>query len=300
MKNALGTPQGKGRWAVRGVCCVALFIFATLAVAAENERHVPLEGQSNFRDIGGYQTKDGQTVRWAEIYRSGELPSLTDADIAKLDRLGLSTVVNFLTPAEIEDRGADRLPEGPLEISAPIYGGEQNLTVNVTEARRTGDFSQVPVELNEDIHGLLITDENAREQYARFLRSAMDPDQRPLVVHCSHGIHRTGTAIAVLLSALGVPWETVREDYLLSNKYRADEIERRISELRALASQNQNIPENDVDTTNIEAFYRLEASYIDASFSEMLAEYGSVEGYLLEGLGLTAQELTRLRTELLE
>lgn len=177
---------------------------------------------------------------------------------------------------------------------------DEELTVVVTEARRTGDFSKVPVELNEQLHQLLITEDEAKQQYARFLRSAMDPDQRPLVFHCSHGVHRTGTAAALLLSALGVPWETVREDYLLSNTYRADEIERRISELRALAAENQGIPESDVDTTNLEAFYRLQGSYIDASLSAMLAGYDSVEGFLLNGLGLTEQELETLRAELLQ
>lgn len=281
----------------------AFMFFSALPALSQEQRHVALDGQSNFRDIGGYETTDGRIVRWGEIYRSGELPRLTDADIAVLDGLGLSTVVNFLTSAEIEDRGPDRLPKGVYEISAPITGGDggdEELTVVVTEARRTGDFSKVPVELNEQLHQLLITEDEAKQQYARFLRSAMDPDQRPLVFHCSHGVHRTGTAAALLLSALGVPWETVREDYLLSNTYRADEIERRISELRALAAENQGIPESDVDTTNLEAFYRLQGSYIDASLSAMLAGYDSVEGFLLNGLGLTEQELETLRAELLQ
>ena len=281
----------------------AFMFFSALPALSQEQRHVALDGQSNFRDIGGYETTDGRIVRWGEIYRSGELPRLTDADIAVLDGLGLSTVVNFLTPAEIANRGPDRLPKGVYEISAPITGGDggdEELTVVVTEARRTGDFSKVPVELNEQLHQLLITEDEAKQQYARFLRSAMDPDQRPLVFHCSHGVHRTGTAAALLLSALGVPWETVREDYLLSNTYRADEIERRISELRALAAENQGIPESDVDTTNLEAFYRLQGSYIDASLSAMLAGYDSVEGFLLNGLGLTEQELETLRAELLQ
>jgi protein-tyrosine phosphatase len=57
-----------------------------------------------------------------------------------------------------------------------------------------------------------------------------------VVYHCSHGVHRTGTATAILLSALGVPWETVPEDYLLSNKYRVEEVNRRNSDLRLLAA----------------------------------------------------------------
>ena len=65
--------------------------------------------------------------------------------------------------------------------------------------------------------------------------------------------------------ALGVPWETVREDYLLSNKYRKAETEKRLAQLRELAAKNQNLPPEEVDMTNINAFYILQGSYIDAT-----------------------------------
>ncbi len=35
-------------------------------------RHIRLEGQANFRDLGGYQTSDGRTVKWRELFRAGE------------------------------------------------------------------------------------------------------------------------------------------------------------------------------------------------------------------------------------
>ena len=54
------------------------------ADAPSDQRHIALEGQSNFRDLGGYLTADGRTVKWAQVYRSGELPRLTDKDVAKL------------------------------------------------------------------------------------------------------------------------------------------------------------------------------------------------------------------------
>ena len=96
----------------------------TLAQADEAQRHVPLDGQSNFRNLGGYQAADGREVKWGEVFRSGELPRLSDADVDRLDALGVRTVVNFLTPAEIEQRGEDRLPEGVREIEAPIAGAD--------------------------------------------------------------------------------------------------------------------------------------------------------------------------------
>jgi protein-tyrosine phosphatase len=167
----------------------------------------------------------------------------------------------------------------------------------VLEARKTGDFSGIPPELNADIHRILITE--AEEEYATLLRAVADPANRPLVFHCSHGVHRTGTAAAILLSVLGVPWETVREDYLLSNHYRAQENDRRLAELTALAAESQGVPPDAVDTTNMEAFYRLQGAYIDASLEEAVRQHGSMEAYARDGLGLTEAEIEALREQLL-
>ena len=274
-------------------------VFAETA-HAQDRRHVDLEGQANFRDLGGYKTIDGQSVKWGTIYRSGELPRLSDNDIARLNELDIVTVVNFLSPDEIDARGEDRLPTGVKEVFLPISGeAENNLAKVVLEARQTADFSQVPVELNSELHRLLIGDAS-KEQYADMLRLASDPANHPLVFHCSHGVHRTGTAAAILLSALGVPWQTIQEDYLLSNKYREKEIDTRIDQLRDMAAKKQGIPADNVDMTNIKAFYILDVSYIDASLEEINKIYGSIEGYLHEGLGLSNEDITKLKEALLE
>lgn len=261
-------------------------------------RLIGLEGQPNFRDLGGYRTADGRTVKWGQVFRSGELPRLSDDDVAKLEELGLVTVVDFLTEAEIADRGPDRLPDGVKKVPLPMQAGNLGeLTAVVTDARKTGDFSSVPPEINPDIHRRLM--EEGRDYYAALLRQIADPDSRPLVFHCSHGIHRTGTASAILLSALGVPWETVREDYLLSNDARKDEIKKRLGQLKELDAKNRGIPIDEVDTTNMEAFYVLDGTYIDAALDQAVKDYGSMDAYIREALGLTDEEIEQLREELL-
>ena len=285
------------------IACISLLM--TGGVQAENlniepdTRTVPLSGQSNFRDIGGYQTTDGRTVKRGILYRSGELQKLSDEDIDSIEALGIRTVINFLTPEEIEARGGDRLPQDVREVPQPISGGiAGDLTKVVLEARKTGDFSQVSVELNSEIHRLLI--EEGAQQYSALIREILDSKNLPLAFHCSHGVHRTGTATAIVLSLAGVPWETVREDYLLSNITRGEEINKRLGQLRDLAANTQEIPPGDVDTTNMKAFYLLDGSYIDASLDEMKAKYGSVEKYARQRLGLSNEEIAQLRDLLLE
>src|ERR1051325_5189508 len=59
-----------------------------------------LEGASNFRDIGGYQTADGRHVRKGLVYRSNQLSSLTARDYEKLNALGIKLVCDFRTDGE--------------------------------------------------------------------------------------------------------------------------------------------------------------------------------------------------------
>lgn len=285
---------------VAALCVTGSPALVFAEVSAQDLRHIDLEGQPNFRDIGGYKTTDGHVVKLGTIYRTGELPRLTDSDVARLRDLDLATVVNFLSEDEIKARGKDRLPPGVKEIFLPISGeAENDLAKVVLEARQTADFSKVPVELNPEVHRLLVGDAT-KEQYASLLRLAADPANRPLVFHCSHGVHRTGTATAILLSALGVPWETVREDYLLSNVFRKAEIDKRLAQLRAMAAEKQGISVDKVDMTNIKAFYILDSSYIDSSLDEINKVYGSIDNYLHKGLGLSDEEIKKLRESLLE
>ena len=269
-----------------------------LASALADERVVGLQGQPNFRDIGGYETRDGRKVQTGLIYRSGELPRLTDEDLEKLRVLGVKTVVNFLTPEEIEYRGKDRLPEGVREIILPITGEIADVpdaAAQLVEARKTGDFRQFPPAFNTQVHEDLATG-LADDQYKALFEILADESNYPLVYHCSHGVHRTGTATALLLHALNVPWETVREDYLPSNETRRAEVEPRIEQLEDLAFSS---PMSDADRKEnseaIRAFYILQPDYIDASRDGAVEKYGSLDKYLERRLGLNSQKIDNLR-----
>jgi len=270
----------------------------TILNASEDTRVIKLEGQANFRDIGGYKTKDGQILKMGKVYRSGELQKLTDKDVQKLEEIKIKIVVNFLMQEEIEKRGRDNLPKGTKEIFLPITTEDAaDLTKKAVLARETGDFSQLPVELNPTVHAILV--EAGASNYASLIREIIKDKDGALVYHCSHGVHRTGTATAIILSLVGVPWETVREDYLLSNETRKEEVKKRIEQLGKMTAKTQGVPFEKVDMTNIKAFYILEGEYIDATRDTVMKTYGSFENYAIKELKISKEEIESLKKALL-
>ena len=83
-------------------------------------RHVVLDGQPNFRDLGGYKAADGRTVKWRQVFRSGELGKLKDADLKILEDLRVKGVVDLRSEEEISAFGTSRLPAGAKEMPLPI------------------------------------------------------------------------------------------------------------------------------------------------------------------------------------
>ena len=277
---------------------ISLFvIFSCSPEKKESEefnRSITLSGQPNFRDLGGYKTENGKKLKTGLIYRSGTLAKLTDDDVDKIKALNIKTVVNLLDEEERQKYGEDKLPEGVKNIFLPITG-QNNEAAAVLKARQTGDFSDVPVDFNYKIHALLI--EDGKEAYSELFKLLTNPDNYPIVFHCSHGVHRTGTAAALILSALDVPWETVSEDYLLSNEYRKEESEKRIKTLNTLA---ENFGVNDLEQNegNIKAFYILKAKYIDGTKTAIEKKYNSFNNYL-NSLGITEKEKNKIKTILI-
>src|SRR3954452_9609841 len=66
-----------------------------LSMSDAPARHLNLTGASNFRDLGGYPTRDGRSGRWRRIFRSNHLGHLTDDDIAIVRGLGIKRAFDF-------------------------------------------------------------------------------------------------------------------------------------------------------------------------------------------------------------
>ncbi|MFC5719437.1 tyrosine-protein phosphatase [Streptomyces gamaensis] len=241
------------------------------------DRSLHLEGAPNFRDAGGYRTADGHWVRMGVLYRSSELAQLTDADLAKLDRLGIRADYDLRAPGE-RAKAPDRVPRGARYVVADVAGGD------VTEVPTSPEQA---IELMTAGNRDYVTKDSARTVYSSLLRAAADPADEALLYHCTAGKDRTGWASAALLTALGVDRETVTRDYLASNTYRA-------AQNKAILDQ---LPPHDAAV--LEPVLTARLDYLDASFDEVGKRYGTFDTYLRQGLGLDDRALAALREALL-
>ena len=241
-------------------------------------RHLNLAGASNFRDLGGYPAGDGRTVRWRQIFRSNHLGHLTEADIELLRPLRLRSAFDFRGTEEraaamcgIEELAVHSLPIEPTVVAALRARLANGVPLSSADA----------LDVMRDSYRNYVRHNTAsfRALFAHLLE-----DRAPLVIHCTAGKDRTGFACALILHALGVSDDLIAEDYLLTNRfYRRD------------PSASGDLPE-----TVRQVLASVERSFLAAAFDAIGADYGDLECYLRDGLGLGARERARLKARYLK
>lgn len=226
---------------------------------------------SNFRDLAAHV--HGLPLRPRALYRSDHLGALDAADAAQILALGITRVLDF---RGVEERtsAACALP-GVAVHSLPIEPTiVQKLNALLAEGRGLA-AADVVAHMQDTYRGFVR--ENT-PRFAEFFGHLLASDE-PTVFHCTAGKDRTGFAAALLLRALGVHHDEVMHDYLLTNE-----------RLQLPEMSRYGLP-RDV----MEVLWRVQPEFLQAAFAEVDAAYGSLEGYLREGLALREPERQRLR-----
>src|SRR5713226_9871429 len=175
-------------------------------------RRLPLQGQDNFRDLGGYRTLDGKHVRWGRLYRSGQLASLTERDYEYLQPLGIRLVCDFRADEERRHQATRWPGDAPEFLLNPIGMDKSGRNPRLPELKRLVE-NRAPPEQMHAFMGRIYPDMPlvAAPQFARILARLLS-SHGAAMIHCSAGKDRTGVFGALLLLTLGVPRETVIQD----------------------------------------------------------------------------------------
>lgn len=248
--------------------------------ARATARDLALDGAFNVRDLGGLGTTAGSVVRRGRVYRSGDLGRLTVAGADQLRALGIATIIDLRTTAEVERRG-----RFPFEGHGIAYRHRPLREVRAAEPEAQ------PADLPPDVLDRLYRDlaEQGAGNLALVLTWLAEERTLPALIHCVAGKDRTGVVIAVLLALVGVPDQDIATDYALS--------------AAGLAAFRRWAAEHDSDVA--EWLTRVPPQLLEARPEAMLdflrwlrERHGSVAGYA-ESIGVGAWTLASLRLRLL-
>ncbi|KRM59343.1 tyrosine-protein phosphatase [Secundilactobacillus malefermentans] len=256
-----------------------------------NQRLLNMNGGYNFRDLGGYKTTDGKTVKWHRILRTGKLAELDSSDLSQLDAYNVRYDVDFRSKAEIKSE-PDRLPTGATYTSLPVFAEDMTDSTQSPEERKamlSGDANTGKNQMLEAYKMMVISNE-AQQSYREFFDMLLDngDENKSLLFHCTAGKDRTGMGAVFLLNALGVEQAQIRNDYLYTNEAAADLVE-------SILTKSRNMGMNDNFMESMHALFTVSDDYYNKATGIIDKDYGGMTNYLHSVLKLHDNEINELK-----
>lgn len=238
--------------------------------------HIALQGAYNVRDLGGYLTSDGRKTRRGVFFRADSLHRLDAGEQAALLALGLRGIVDL--------RHAGELERSPNVFAASDRVAYTNISL-YGQFSREGERPAPPQSLFDVYQGLL---QYSQQPIKQALDLLLTPEAQPALFHCTAGKDRTGVIAALLLDAVGVPHETIAEDYALTSVLIAPLIE----ELRAHRPPMMT-PEQ------YEPLLRADAPEMLQTLEHLANVYGGGRAYMTQ-IGISAAQIAHLEAVFVE
>ena len=247
----------------------------------------------NFRDLGGIITEDGHTVAPKRLLRSGHLHRLTRRGAKRLkQKYGLHTIVDLRLQSECDYKPDRRVPEDietrrisplPEDKRSAVRRDNREDMLREIMARPDGASGYMKQDYRE-----LVTDPYALESYRKFVKLLLEKREGSVLWHCSQGKDRAGVAAAIVLMALGVSRDEIMRDYMRTH-YAYRWINRLYYGCVCVIKFSRQWARSMVEVLGVYP------DYLQEVFNTIDTCYGGTEGFLLNGLRLTKEEITRLR-----
>lgn len=232
----------------------------------------------NFRDFGGYPTKDGRKVKKGIFYRSGSYRDLTEADRAYIQSLNIQNLHDFREPTELDkDERKEGLAKHVHNISASLHLGgfeeDPSVPYTVLSSESMIDFYQkLPFE---------------NPAYRNVFKVLQEDNAVPYLHNCTAGKDRTGVATALIQLALGMHEDAIVYDYMLSMEAYDAIFENEVRRLKAGRTVEMLL-------------YKvpgliIKPGYLKSAFAAIIEKYGSYDAYFEAEYGLDEEKLNALR-----
>jgi protein-tyrosine phosphatase len=254
-------------------------------------RVLKLDGVHNFRDYGGYAGADGARVKTVLLWRSAQHGDASDQDLADIDALGITTVIDLRGPSERDGNPCRRHPNFSAQVLAypeetaglALHTEAADGVITAAEARAAMLRLYEGIPFRENLVPML------RCYFEVLLRA-----EGPCLVHCVAGKDRTGFAVALAQHVLGVAQDDIIADYVMTNQ--AGNIEDRI----AAGAVQIRARHGAISDATIRTLMGVEADYLTTAFERARARHGSMDAYLADLVGIDAAARDKLRGAYLE
>ena len=259
---------------------------------------VELASVWNARELGGYKSIDGMSVKSGMLLRTGRLDNISDEDKYILQNTyHVSDVIDFRMDME---RVKTNFPDGAEYYHVNIID-DSKLGKKADKGGLFEMSTEEFLEFIETAENLGIFGEN---MYITFLESAVGQKgyleflkillkaQGAVLWHCTSGKDRTGLGAMLILSALGVDEETIVKDYLLTNEYNAE----RIANTRRIFLEKTN--DEEIAEKAVLLMDGVSEIPMKKALAHLKEKYGSVKGYI-KFLGISDEEIEILKEKYL-
>ena len=247
-------------------------------------RNVNIPGIQNFRDLGGYKSAEtGQTIGWGKLYRSAKIDSPKPVAVKELKNIGIKTYIDLRAQQESINKGdslaGTRMIRIPIDLTMldPLLADIQR---GIVDGKKVDEMVKL---FNREIVS------NNQEEFRQLFDVLLERDNYPVVIMCSSGNVRTGLASALVLAALGVDDNTRMQDYRLSNDY---------YNITKMSNYAYKLPANSQEA--VTSLYTAKEKFLNAARAEIKEKSGDTATYLQEEIGLSEEEIKKLRSILLE
>ncbi|MFJ7951030.1 tyrosine-protein phosphatase [Lysinibacillus sp. NPDC096418] len=246
---------------------------------------IPFEAVYNFRDMGGYKTRDGRFVKEGLFYRSAALGKMTAADKERFEALGIKTIFDYRDDHEAQSNPNPEFSNTKY-IQIPAKGNHAfEMPTNAEKTMgRQNFYKVVNSDMFRDFYAQMPFN-NA--SFKKLMATIQQPENLGLVHHCAVGKDRTGIGGALILLALDVPEATIMQDYLDTNIH-----------LRPMVERMKQVIQQDFNDKELQQFHALMSAkedYLQAAFNEMDIRYGSKEIFLEQEFNLTKDKREQLQ-----
>lgn len=244
---------------------------------------IQLENAANVRELGGYKTTSGKTIKRKKLIRSAAINELSETDQATLSNYGINQIIDFRSYEE-----AKAQPDQPIRYAQqfflPIFSEDETMVSLSPETlkQKLADGDDAEDQMKK-VYRHFVESPHARKQYRHFFDLVLEnAEAGATLFHCTAGKDLTGFGAFLLLSLLEVDQSTIKQDYLATNRYLGPFLKEKF------APMAQQMPPEVLEA--ITTLMSAKESFLDESLAAIKKEFGTVDQYLKEGLAITKDE----------